>query len=287
MKKVFILSLALILLLGMSARGTFGLFSDTETSTGNTFTAWVEECVCAKFNVSDFSGSSRKIFKYDASYSFADSFNLHTDNGHPSGVASTDDYIYVIDLADKQAHRYDCCGGEEGVSRKLNSIAGSSIGNPSGLAIYNANDEMWVVSANDKKIYGYSLAAAYPYSGTPLPPTTEIDLADNNTGAAGLAVDSTYLYVLDETDKQFYRYTHPGGIATVSKVLKDISGGDIGGPPGDPSGAMVDGGSIWVVDSGTDMVYQYDLDDLFDGAGTLDATFEFSLDSANDKATGL
>jgi len=43
-KKVLILSLALVLLLGVAANGTFGLFSDAETSTGNTFTAWVEEC---------------------------------------------------------------------------------------------------------------------------------------------------------------------------------------------------------------------------------------------------
>ena len=40
-KKVLILSLALILLLGIAAHGTFGFFSDTETSSGNTFTAWV------------------------------------------------------------------------------------------------------------------------------------------------------------------------------------------------------------------------------------------------------
>ena len=44
MKKVLILSLALVLLLGIAAHGTFGYFSDTETSTGNTFTAWVEVC---------------------------------------------------------------------------------------------------------------------------------------------------------------------------------------------------------------------------------------------------
>ncbi len=44
MKKVLILSLALVLLLGVAANGTFGLFSDAETSTGNAFTAWVEIC---------------------------------------------------------------------------------------------------------------------------------------------------------------------------------------------------------------------------------------------------
>jgi predicted ribosomally synthesized peptide with SipW-like signal peptide len=44
MKKVLFLSLALILILGITSHGTSSYFSDTETSTGNTFTAWVEVC---------------------------------------------------------------------------------------------------------------------------------------------------------------------------------------------------------------------------------------------------
>ena len=44
MRKVLVLSLALILLLGIMSGGTSSYFSDTETSTGNTFTAWVEIC---------------------------------------------------------------------------------------------------------------------------------------------------------------------------------------------------------------------------------------------------
>jgi predicted ribosomally synthesized peptide with SipW-like signal peptide len=44
MRKVLFLSLALILILGITSHGTSGYFSDTETSTGNTFTAWVEVC---------------------------------------------------------------------------------------------------------------------------------------------------------------------------------------------------------------------------------------------------
>jgi len=41
MKKVLVLSLALVLLLGIMSNGTSSYFSDTETSAGNTFTAWV------------------------------------------------------------------------------------------------------------------------------------------------------------------------------------------------------------------------------------------------------
>jgi len=80
-KKVLILALALVLLLGMVAHGTFGLFSDTETSAGNTFTAWVEEVVCAKFNVAD-KGNS-KIYKYDDSGAFVASFDLSGDSKSP------------------------------------------------------------------------------------------------------------------------------------------------------------------------------------------------------------
>ena len=41
MRKVLTLSLALILILGITSHGTSAYFSDTETSAGNTFTAWV------------------------------------------------------------------------------------------------------------------------------------------------------------------------------------------------------------------------------------------------------
>jgi len=44
MRKVLFLSLALILLLGITGHGTSSYFSDTETSAGNTFTAWTTVC---------------------------------------------------------------------------------------------------------------------------------------------------------------------------------------------------------------------------------------------------
>jgi predicted ribosomally synthesized peptide with SipW-like signal peptide len=44
MRKILVLSLALILILGIMSHGTSSYFSDTETSAGNTFTAWTTEC---------------------------------------------------------------------------------------------------------------------------------------------------------------------------------------------------------------------------------------------------
>ena len=247
-----------------------------------------EEGTCEKFNVSDFSGNSRKIFKYDAFGNPGGSFDLHTDNGSPSGVYSSTDSLYVLDQPDSQVYHYDCCGVLIERSRRLD-YDGKSIGNPEGLAIDIAAGEMWVVADTNKSIYKYSLSAAFPDTGTPLNAIGVISLNTNVKKIRGLAIDSSYLYVLDYStsakETRFYRYLKADGSVTVSKVLMEHDGVNA---LSSPAGAMFDGTSLWVVDSGTDMVYQYDLDDLFDGGGpTLDATWEFSLDSTNDKATGI
>ena len=280
MKKVLILSLALILLLGVAAHGTFGLFSDTETSTGNTFTAWVEEVVCAKLNVAD--EGEDKIYKYDDTGAFVGSFNLSSGNGRPAGVASVGDYIYVLDQADKQVYKYTCSGTLLDVSKTLKKQTVGGLGNPYGLAIYG--DDMWVIVwGQDFIMHHYSLSTAFAGSGD-INADSQIAPHANNTQPTGLAIDDNYLYVVDYGDKQVYRYPDTGGSATISKVLKEAGGGDLDSP----TGAMLGGTSLWVVDSGTDMVYQYNLTDLFDGSGTnLNATSEFDLHVDNEDASGL
>jgi len=246
-KKVLILSLIFILLLGMSAHGTFSLFSDTETSTGNQFTAWIEECVCAKFNISNDKGSIDKIFKYDASGTLAGSFDLASGNSSSSGVASTTDYLYVLDQADKQVYKYNCCGDLLGTSKVLQSSSGSSPGNPFGLAIYG--NELWILAWGQNFIlYRYSLSDAFSGSGT-INANLQVAYDPANTNPTGLSVDDTnYIYVLDSVDEQFYRYPHPDGSyvgnqVVASKVLRNVSGGAIE----TPVGAMLDGTSLWIV----------------------------------------
>ena len=287
MKKVLILALALILLLGIAAHGTFGLFSDTETSAGNTFTAWVEEVVCAKFNVSDYNDT--KIYKYDDSGTFVASFDLSVDSGFPVGVAAVGDYIYVLDHPDHKVYKYTCSGTCVGVSKDLLKFDGpSSIGRSQGLAIIDT--QMWVLSGNDKNIYQYPLGAAFPGPGT-LNAAQEISLDNANKGAAGLAIDSNYLYVLDYStsakETRFYQYRRSDGALTaVSKVLLEYTSNN---KLQSPAGAMFDGVGgtwLWVVDSGTNKMYQYNIADLF-GSGTINATSEFALDSANDDASGV
>jgi len=281
-KKVLILALALVLLLGIAARGTFGLFSDTETSSGNTFTAWTAGP--PKFFVAD--DGDNKIYKYDASGNLVGSFDLLSVNTRPSGVAVDGDDVYVLDQSGKKVYHYDSSGTYIEVSTTLlrSGTGGASLGNPGGLAIYDdIHDEMWVVDFGPNKIFGYVLSNVFPGDGS-LNASWEIALDKDNKLATGLAIDSTYLYVLDSANHQFYRYLKSDGSVTVSKVLKDTTGN----PLQNPAGTVLDGTSLWVADSGTDKMYEYNLTELFDGIGaTLNAAFEFALDSNNTDASGV
>ena len=295
MKKVLVLSLALILLLGIMSHGTSSYFSDSETSAGNTFTAWVEEvvCVCEKFNVSD---KDNKIYQYNDSGSFVGSFNLSADNGFPTGVAVVGGYVYVVDHADKQVYRYSCCGGTPVVSKVLLKADGnSSVGNIDGLAIDIVAGEMWVLSGNKKNIYQYSLSAAFPDDGSSLKAAREIGL--DNTGALGLAITSNYLYVVDYDNPskktRFYRYDRITGVCGIGDISKVLLEKTTNNELQSPAGAMYDGTNniLWVVDQDTNKIYGYYLTNLFNGSGSINAAFEFTLnitiDPKNENPTGM
>lgn len=279
MKKVLILSLALILLLGVAANGTFGLFSDAETSTGNTFTAWVEE-VYVKFHVCDH--SNNRVYKYDSTGSLVTYFSL-SPNGptSPQGVATVGTDVYVLDSGGDYVYHYTSDGTFVDSSRRLMPVR------PSGLVTNGLSidgDDLWLVSSTTapQQICRYSLSDAFTGSGD-LSPLQTITLDSSNDEATGLAINDTYLYVVDIDDLQLYRYPRSGGPAVVSRVLREVDGSSLS----EPRGATADDGFMWVVDCGTDKVYKYDKNDLFSGGGPLNASWEFDLASSNDWASGI
>ena len=109
-------------------------------------------------------------------------------------------------------------------------------------------------------------------------------VGDSADSADGLAIDSNYLYVLDDTNDFVVRYHRAGSeLSLASNTMKQLSGADLT----TPSGIMFNGTSIWIVDFGTDEIYEYDLIDLFSGSGNINAITEFSLDVANGDGQGL
>lgn len=316
MKRILILFIALIVLLGITSKGTVGSFEDTETAENNQLILqWTQPCPHGKFNVVNDGSNTDSIFMYDENgILLADlTFILDSENRKPSGAASTNDYFYVLDQADKRVYRYTYCSDLVDVSgRLMRSDGTSSIGNPSGLAV--DGDIMWVVvqGPDVPTLYRYSLITAFSSVGD-IACEVELPRLPGNSNSTGLAIDNNYIYTLDETLKVIFGYPRNTGLPIVSYILKGMDGSNLVSP----SGLMCDGNSLWVVDNGTDKVYQYPIDQLFffydvafdtalqisDETGILsedtlavetlstwwdiNANSEFSLAAGNDNATGM
>ncbi|MES2848977.1 MAG: T9SS type A sorting domain-containing protein [Bacteroidota bacterium] len=232
----------------------------------------------AKFSVVDI--NTDKAYKYDPTFNLISATSFVANNSDANDEVASGVNSYVLDKGDKQIYRYI---GVTAISKVLKTNTGASLNTPSGMAI--DGDTVWVVDAGLKAIYRYYLPAAFSGAGN-LNADKVIALTGNNGNAEGLAVDAGnlagYLYVLDNADKQFYRYRRSGGAGTASKVLKDVAGSSLS----NPSGAALSGADMWIVDNGKDKAYKYALGSLF-GAGNLNAASEFALFAQNLNATGI
>lgn len=228
----------------------------------------------AKFTVVDI--TTDKAYKYDASFNLISSAALNSLNSDANDATANGTSSYVLDRVDKQVYRYV---SSYAASRVLRTPGGVILGSPTGIAI--DGDQLWVSDETNRKLYRYSLSAAFTGTGT-LNALQEISFSGNNTNARGLVIDATNLYVLDDVDKQMYRYPRAGGTGTASKILRDPAGSSLGSP----SGAALDGTTLWIVDISKDRAYGYNFSLLF-GTGNINASTQFVLFSANANATGI
>jgi hypothetical protein len=278
-RPVLILILGLIIILATVVRITSAYFIDTESSESNSLTAYAEQIVVKFFMADD---DDNGVYRYDSSGNYLDYFSLNYNNGTPYGSAVVGSDLYIVDYNDDQVYHYTTSGQYLGVSRVLRESNGSGLDYPTGMAI--DGDEMWITEQTGT-IYCYSLSDAFPYSSTPLYASSGINLDYYmyNRKARGLAIDDNYLYVLDNDAFRIYRYLRSNGSSSYSKTLRQVDGTTLQ----EPSGAMFDGTSMWIVDYGKDKAYQYDLSDLFSYGTTINAISEFSCTSGNDQAESI
>lgn len=232
----------------------------------------------AKFSVVDI--TTDKAYKYDPSFNLISSSSLSADNADANDVVANGTSSYVLDRVDRKVYRYT--GGVPTASKELKSPANASLTSLSGMAL--SGDNLWVVDlSGTKRIYRYSLAAAFAGPGSVLA-LQQIPLTGNNANGEGLGLDASYLYVLDKDDKIVYRYPVAGGAGVASKIIKDPGGSSLG----TPTGAVLDGTNLWIVDNNKDKAYRYVLANLgFGVAGSLNAAAQFPLFSLNQNATGI
>ncbi len=181
-------------------------------------------------------------FQYTSSGTLTLNHNLAATNSNPQGVVTSLDgsTVWVLD-GNKTVFVYNASG------TLLGSWTTTSPKTPTGITTNGI--DLWIVDKGNDRVYFYSGAAARR-SGS-VAATSNFALGSGNTTPEGITTDGTKLWVVNSTatDKVFV-YT----IAGVLQGSWTIGNTTPTGLTIDPSGASQ---SIWIVDSGTDRVYEY------------------------------
>jgi hypothetical protein len=111
--------------------------------------------------------------------------------------------------------------------------------------------DVWIVDAKQDKVFRYT-GAASRLSGSQNA-ASSFNLNSGNTSPKDIVTDGTHLWVVnDASNDKVFKYTLSGSL--VGSWTLTGGGGSPAGVTLDPSAV----GHLWVVDSATDRVYQYD-----------------------------
>jgi hypothetical protein len=191
--------------------------------------------------------TSNLTYEYGSTGFAGESYSLGNGNTAPRGAASNaaGDRVWVLD-ANKKVYVYNTSGGLLG-SWTANTLAANA--NPEGIAT-NGND-IWIVDAKRDLIYKYS-GAATRLSGSQNADAL-IPLGFGNRDPKGIVTDGASFWVVDDSStNKVFKYTLTGAL---------LGSWTISGANSTPTGITLDPtnvGHLWIVDSGTDRVYQYD-----------------------------
>jgi FG-GAP repeat len=226
-----------------------------------------------KFFVVD-DGTANQTFEYSVSGSPVESYALGSANATPRGIATTaaGDKVWVVD-ANRNVYVYDAAGAPLG-SWTAGSLASNAI--PEGIAT-NGTD-IWIVDNRSDKVFRYA-GAATRLSGSQT--ASSFSLASGNTNPKDIVTDGTSLWVVnDATSDKVFKYALNGTLQaswTIDTANKAPTGITL--DPTSPS-------DIWIVDNGTDRVYQYTSAASRTG-GSQPAAASFALAAGNTNPQGI
>ncbi len=228
-----------------------------------------------KFYVVD-DGSQNRTYEYGASGVAVENYTVSSGNTAPRGAASTvvGDKLWVVD-ANKKVYVYNPSGGLLG-----SWTAGSLASTATVEGIATNGTDVWIVDAKQDKVFKYT-GAASRLSGSQNA-VSSFSLNSGNTSPKDIVTDGTSIWVVNDssTDKVF-KYNLAGTLLG----SWTISTSGVGAPTGitiDPSNPS----HLWIVDSGTARVYQYDTA-VGRTSGSLAASTSFALAAGNTNPQGI
>lgn len=217
-------------------------------------------------------GSTDRTYEYDANGNSVENYGINSGNTAPRGAASTaaGTTVWVADK-NRKVYVYNTSGGLLG-SWTAGTLASNAL--VEGLAT-NGTD-VWIVDNRTDRVYRYSNAAGR-LSGSQTA-ASNFALNSGNTNPKGIVTDGTHLWVVNasSTDRVF-KYSLSGTL--VGSWTIDTANTTPTGLTIDPSNGSQ---HIWIVDSGTDKVYEYaDARSRTSGSQAASATFNLAAGNSN------
>jgi hypothetical protein len=232
------------------------------------------EVPLTKFYIVD-DASTNRTYEYGATGTAIENYTLNSGNTAPRGAASTaaGDKVWVVD-ANRKVYVYNTSGALLG-----SWTAGSLASNATVEGIATNGTDVWIVDARSDKVFKFSGAASRT-SGSQNA-ASSFNLNSSNTSPKDIVTDGTHLWVVnDSSTNKVFKYTISGSLVG----SWTISGGNSA-----PTGITIDpanASDIWIVDSGTDRVYQY-TGAASRTSGSQSAAATFTLAAGNTNPQGI
>jgi sugar lactone lactonase YvrE len=227
-----------------------------------------------KFYVVD-DGSTNKTYEYGPTGAAVENYALSSGNADPRGAASNvaGDKVWVVDK-DKNVYVYNAAGGLLG-----SWTAGSLASNATVEGIATNGTDIWIVDARQDRVFRYA-GAATRLSGSQNA-ASSFNLTSGNKDPKDIVTDGASLWVVNNasSDKVF-KYTLSGSL---------LGSWTISGAGSSPTGITLDPASpshLWIVDSGSDRVYQFD-NAVNRTSGSQSPSTSFALAAGNTNPQGI
>lgn len=213
-------------------------------------------------------------YRYAASGAAQTSSALNSGNTNSRGVAAdiTGTKYWVID-SNKTVYVYNAATGA-----LLGSWLPGGLNTPQGITTDGTH--VWIIDSGSDKVFKYDNAASR-LSGSQAA-NSSFNLNNSNKNSTDLVTNGSFIWTLEggNSNDKVFKYTVAGALQgswTISSVNSTPTGLTI-----DPSNVS----DIWIVDSGTDKVYQYAAA-ASRTSGSQAFVASFNLAAANTNAQGI
>ena len=242
-------------------------------------TGTIRDDDATKFYVVNDASSGDRTYEYADGSNGIENYTLNSGNTAPRGAASNaaGDKVWVVD-ANKKVYVYNPAGGLLGPGPWT---AGSLQSTAQVEGIATNGTDIWLVDNKTDKVFKYT-GAASPLSGSQNA-ASSFNLASGNNSPKDIVTDGVSLWVVnDSTTDKVFKYTLSGSLVA-SWTIATSGAGSPTGITLDPSNPA----HLWIVDSGTDRVYEYSNAVNQLNGSSVSAANSFALAAGNTDPQGI